>query len=99
MSKKNQSGAPIPLMQVGRLAFREEGTNWCAYYALQGTMEGAIPLGSIRIGAVRGSVERRDQFVALMRGVIDDFLRDETGETPVWNELQVAPDHEKAGHG
>ena len=39
--------------QVGRLAMRVEGDFWRAYYAMPGTMEGALLLGSIAMGAVQ----------------------------------------------
>lgn len=36
-----------PAVKIGRLAMRHEGSNWSAYYAEPGTMEGAIFLGSV----------------------------------------------------
>lgn len=35
--------------QLGRLAMREEGGFWSAYYAMPGSMEGAVLLGTIRM--------------------------------------------------
>jgi hypothetical protein len=46
------------LMQVGRLAFREEGEYWNAYFAAEHTMDGALLLGSIRLGVARHSLHR-----------------------------------------
>lgn len=36
--------------QIGRLALRREGKWWAAYYAMPDTMNGALPLGRIRMG-------------------------------------------------
>jgi hypothetical protein len=84
--------------QLGRLAFRHEGTMWSAYYAMPDTMDEAILLGSIAIGTVARSVERREEFVQLMRNVVADIVESETGLRPVWGGLQAAPESERAGH-
>jgi PRTRC genetic system protein C len=88
-----------PLAQVGRLALREEGSSWVAYYAMPGTMEGAIFLGAIRMGAVTTRPERRQQFMDLMREVVSDTIEDTVGTRPTWGGPQKAPEHERSGHG
>lgn len=85
------------LTKVGRLAFRHEGQNWNAYYALPDTMNGAIYLGSIRITAV-ADPKIKQSFIALMRDVVSGILEKETGEKTHWNEPVLAPEHEKAGN-
>jgi hypothetical protein len=46
------------MTQIGRLALREEGEWWNAYYyAMPGTMDGALHLGSIR-GRLHGGDAR-----------------------------------------
>lgn len=87
------------LAQIGRLALRHEGENWNAYYALPDTMESPVFLGSIRMGAVANSPQRKQAFIDLMRDVVSDLVEDATGIRPTWNEPQVAPEHERSGHG
>lgn len=85
--------------QIGRLAFREEGENWTAYWAQPGTMEGAIQLGQIKLRFV-AERERKDAFIALMRAAMSDMIEEATGIRPVWpDNPQPAPEHERAGRG
>lgn len=86
------------IRKVGRLAMRHEGENWNAYYALTDTMEGAIPLGSIRMRFVQSN-ERRDAFLNFMREAVSDLIEETTGVRPSWPEgVQPAPENERAGH-
>jgi hypothetical protein len=82
--------------KVGRLALRKEGDNWSAYYALPDTMEGALPLASIRMNAVQ-RIERKNAFMSLMQDIVADIIEDAVGERPTW-EPQPAPEHERGGH-
>ena len=88
--------------KIGRLALREEGENWSAYYALPDTMEGALFLGSIRMGAVAGvsvgNKARKQAFMDLMRDLVDDIIEEKTGIRPSWGEPERAPESERAGH-
>jgi hypothetical protein len=87
-----------PTTEAGRLALREEGECWNAYYAMPGTMVGAIFLGSIRMGIVRDRPRRRAQFMALMREAVGDILKEVTGSRPVsWDERE-APEDERSGN-
>lgn len=81
---------------LGRLALRAEGESWNAYYALLETMEGAIPLGSIRMGAVVNNPARKQAFMDLMQGIVADILKEETGQAPTWT-IERAPEHERSG--
>lgn len=84
-----------PQVKVGRLALREEGENWNAYYALPGTMEGAIFLGSIRLALVQRK-DRKRAFMNLMRECVGDILEREVGVRPSWPDgEQPAPEHER----
>jgi len=88
------------LSQIGRLAMRQEGGNWNAYYAMPDSMEGAIFLGSIRMGAVVGHADRKKAFMDLMRGIVTDIIEEKTGHRPEWpDEPTPAPEHERSGHG
>jgi len=88
----------IKEQEVGRLAMRQEGNYWNAYYALKNTMDGALLIGSIRIGAVINNRDRKQAFMEMMQDIVSDFLKDATGQHPTWNEPQLAPEHEKAGN-
>lgn len=90
----------IPEQQIGRLAMRHEGNFWNAYYAMPGTMEGAILLGSIQMRFVQDSA-RKDAFMAMMREAVSDILEEATGTRPTWPEPhgQSAPESERSGHG
>lgn len=81
---------------VGRLALRIEGEWWEAYYALPDTMEDAIPLGRIRIGAAQANQEVKHGFVELMKMIIADALKESVGPVASWR-LEDAPDNERSG--
>jgi hypothetical protein len=80
---------------IGRLALRVEGDWWEAYYALPNTMEGAIPLGRIRMSIVRDR-GHKEAFQALMWAAVADILEEKTGQRPEAHE-QPAPESERAG--
>ena len=84
-----------------RLALRVEGHWWNAYAAPMNTMEGAVPLGSIGMGAVTGEGggrRRKQAFMDLMKDVLDEFIKDFTGSAPErWNDPEAAPERERAG--
>jgi hypothetical protein len=80
--------------QIGRLALRVEGLNWNAYYALPDTMEGAIPLGSIRFGAVCNNLKRKQAFMDLMQGIVAEILKKRFGVGAAWT-YEIAPEHER----
>jgi hypothetical protein len=84
--------------KIGRLAMRVEGKNWNAYYALNGTMEGSVYLGSIAMRFVQDPV-RKHTFMMLMRDAVSDILEEITGQRPTWPDgIQPAPDHERFGN-
>jgi hypothetical protein len=85
--------------QVGRLALRHEGDNWVAYYALSDSMQDAIFLGSIHMGALVGHPRRKQLFMDMMKDIVSDIIQQNTGERPTWNEPEAAPEHERTGHG
>ena len=83
---------------VGRLALRVEGTWWVAYFATQGTMEGAVTLGKLRM-AIAVRPERKAAFMALMQEAVADLIEDRTGERPTYPDAPVtAPEHERSGN-
>jgi hypothetical protein len=85
--------------EVGRLALRQEGGNWVAYYAPTGTMLDAIFLGAICMVFVVDHPERKEAFIGLMREAVGDLIEQATGVRPVWGAPQPAPEHERSGNG
>lgn len=84
-------------VQVGRLAMRQEGGNWVAYFAKNETMKDAIFIGSISLSALT-SKERKDEFRNLMRDIVSDIIEDLSGVKPEWGDVTSAPEHEKSGN-
>jgi hypothetical protein len=83
--------------QIGRLALRQEGGTWRAYFAKTESMLDAIPLGSIRMNLVTGKKDRRKAFMDLMRECVADMIQEQTGTRPEWGGELEAPEHERAG--
>jgi hypothetical protein len=84
-----------------RLALRHEGELWNAYAALPNTMDGAVLLGSIVIGAVSGpeGQDRKRAFMDLMANTMAIGIEAATGQVPTWGLPEDAPQHERSGHG
>lgn len=88
------------VQKIGRLAMRHEGNNWNAYYALPGTMDGAIFLGSIGMRFIANNPDRKAAFMDFMRDAVGDLIEELTGQRPVWPEgAHSAPESERSGHG
>lgn len=85
------------MADVGRLALRQEGLWWHAYYAFPETMVDANLLGSIRLTAV-ANPERKAAFMQLMQDVVSDLIEDAAGARPNWDDPHRAPEHERSGH-
>lgn len=81
--------------EMGRLAFREEGRNWVAYYATTDSMVGAIFLGSIAMKLVQNK-KRRNEFIELMKHCFADAAEELFGSRPVWRKPRPAPEHERS---
>lgn len=98
MAETPKPEAPEGHGQIGRLALRQEGDNWNAYYAREETMDGARFLGSLCM-AFAADPKRKEQFMHLMRECVADLVEEATGIRPVWGGAHTAPEHERAGHG
>lgn len=85
------------LAQVGRVAFRIEGANWNAYWALPDSMRGAVFIASTRFAVVDGKPDRKREFMAFVRAAISDIFFEQYGDRPQWPEPEgrAAPDHER----
>lgn len=81
---------------IGRLALREEGANWNVYYALPGTMDGAIFIGSV-VMTVVATPELKQAFVDFMTRLVGDLIEREIGKPVTWNDPERAPEAERAG--
>jgi len=86
------------LQQAGRLALRHEGKMWNAYFALPNTMDGAVFLGSIAVAAVIDNVNRKEDFMRLMKSFVADILADRAGARLLWWDAHEAPESERGGH-
>jgi hypothetical protein len=82
-------------VKAGRIAFREEGSHWNAYYAMPDTMKDAIWIGSIAIGCVTNKPHRKREFMTLMRNVVADLMEETGGPRPIWRDPETAPEHER----
>jgi len=81
---------------IGRLALRDEGEFWNAYYAETDTMDGALLLGSLHMRAAQIPA-RKAQFMELMKEVVGDIIQDAVGARPEWPmKARRAPAHERA---
>lgn len=85
-----------PLVQVGKLAMRHEGSWWVAYYVMPG--EPPMELARIDMRLVHESEPRRQQFMKLAKDVTADFIEAVTGIRPVMGSEEPAPESERAGH-
>ena len=90
---------PETMQQIGRLAMRQEGEYWKAYYAMPGSMKRKIFLGSIRMTAIVQNENRKQAFMDMMRSIVSDIIKDMMGARPTWRGPETAPEHERAGHG
>lgn len=83
---------------VGRLAMRQEGSLWNAYYALEDSMDGALFLGSIAMAGVVDNPERKEAFINLMKGMVSDVFEGMMGERPEFGIERDAPESERGGN-
>lgn len=87
----------MPKQQIGRLAMRVEGDFWVAYYAMPGTMDGALLLGSARTAFFTRDQARKAAFLGMMQEAVADIIEEAVGTRPTWNTPTAAPQHERAG--
>jgi hypothetical protein len=81
--------------KIGRLAFRQEGDLWCAYYAMPDTMRDALLLGALHMRFATQPATKLT-FMHLMRGVVADIIEEATGARPQWKDPIAAPEHERS---
>lgn len=81
-----------------RIAFREDGEFWRAYFTKMESMEGALELASVRITVVRGDPVLQDAFMSFAKGLMERAVLEVLGpkaKITSWNEPQIAPEHER----
>jgi hypothetical protein len=79
--------------QVGRLAFRKEGEWVNAYWAMPDTMEGAIHLGSMKVGMLDKDPALFEMYRELIRIGASKLL-----DMPAADWItEAAPEHERSG--
>jgi hypothetical protein len=84
--------------RFGRIAFREEGDRWVAYFAQDHTMVGAVFLGSVAMNVIVGRPRRKQQFIAFVREAFADIVEEYLGTRPVFPmPPERAPENERAG--
>lgn len=89
----------MDMQLIGRLAMRQEGNTWNAYYGLPDNIEDPVFLGSICMSAVVNNPDRKAAFMEMMRDIVSDIIEEETGVRPTWTGPVGAPEHERAGNG
>lgn len=94
MSTNQNAAIPVGHAMVGRLAMREEGDRWVAYYAHPQTMEMAVEIGSICMVAIETNQARKEAFLTMMWEIVADAIEGLTGKRPTRVE-RAAPAHEK----
>lgn len=90
MTDKNLIRAPF------RMAMRHEGEFWNAYFAKEGTMDGALLMGSIRMTLVADQASRKE-WQACMTQMFSRLVESKFGAVPTML-LEPAPEHERSGH-
>lgn len=85
----------MTLREMGRLALRDEGEFWVAYYAKPNTMDGAIKLGSIRLHLIKENEELRSEFMTMMKNTVSASIETITGKSAIWTNERIAPGHER----
>ena len=81
-----------------RLAIREEGRWWVAYIAKQHTMEGALEIARVAMGAITQDPETKDRFMELCKRIVEMALAASNVKIDQWLEPQTAPERERSGH-
>jgi hypothetical protein len=84
-------------MDIGRLALREEGDFWNAYWAPHiDSMEGSVLIGCIRLNVVKGKIH--EDFIELMKNSFEVITEETIGQTPTWSKPRTAPENERGGN-
>ena len=83
-----------PQNVAGRIALRVEGNWWVAYYAVPGTMEGAVELARIHMMIVDDPM-RKEAFMQILQTYIADFIEAKTGHRPDHFDRDGAPESER----
>lgn len=80
---------------IGRLAMRQEGIFWVAYWAHPQTMELAEKLGCIAMATIIDKPARKEAFLRLMTEVAADLIEEITGTRPAMQAPIPGPARER----
>lgn len=84
-------------VEVGRIAFRQEGSYINCYFAAPDTMKDAVHIASV----LRSACERDDRvfaaFKALGQLIVSATMKQAIGREPDEFHDQPAPEHERSG--
>lgn len=87
----------MPNVEVGRIAFRQEGSYINCYFAPPDTMKDAVHIASV----LRSACDRDDRvleaFKALGQLIISATLKQVVGREPDEFRESPAPEHERSG--
>ena len=85
-------------MNTLRIAIRAEGPSINAYFAMTGSMDEAVLIGSINRALCNQDRKLFEQFKALMTNCCQVLIEQIGGKKVLTVFEQDAPEHEKAGH-
>jgi hypothetical protein len=84
---------------VGRLAFRVEGTMWRCYWCpRQDSMTDSIKIGSILLRLVLDNDACMQDFIALMQRAFEKQVKALIDQKPVWGEPRPASEQHADNH-
>lgn len=76
-------------MRRARVVISADGEHYVALYAAMDTLNGAVTLGSVHIGAVHRHQHRYRDWIDLMRHIAHELTIDAIGERVSWCDIVV----------
>lgn len=71
---------------IGRLSLRQEGKWWCAYYAREATLQGAVSISRMRMKPADQEPKLKAAFIELNKMIVDTAFAETQGQTPTWRD-------------
>jgi hypothetical protein len=81
----------------GRIALREEGDWWVAYWARPDTMDGALPLARVRMNLVAKDKAIKRAFIEFAQLIMTHGIEAVGGKIEGWHAPIPGPPHERGG--
>lgn len=82
--------------QIARIAFRQEGDMWVAYFAKNDTMKGAVVMGSIHMKLI-GYKDIQEIFMDTMRNAVALVHHEASGRGIEFGKVVPGPESERSG--